>query len=163
MQLKRTCKVCGENFLAIKVTQFFCRRKCFKRDYYQRKKGSIQQEEQHPAYPIKKCNFCGVVSHLTFDPILFPKLFNNWACDACGVPNQIIWENQNSRNSYEVISNIMLTFKGTSISMQETKYQIYRIPISDPMLGNSSVVVMTCDVMNILDLQKKDRKKITFS
>ena len=161
MRIKRTCKVCGDSFSAIKATQFFCRRKCFKRDYYLRMKAKEVDNVQHPTFPLKKCGFCQVTSMLSFDPLDNPEMFNAWGCPMCGATNKLVWEHQNSPNSYQTISQIL-----ASIQMPQTievQYQTYQIPIQRLGEGNPGVVVMTCETLNILDIQKKNRKKILFS
>lgn len=168
MKINRTCKVCGNSFIAIKITQFFCRRKCFKRDYYLRTKEIIQNKEQNPNYPVKKCNFCNISSQLNFDPVKNPELFDAWACPMCGVSNKVVWRTQSSPKSYEIISCMMVSISqsfSSSVTYNATYQQkeIYKLPIATPGHVNPSIVVMTCDKLNILDLQKKDRKKIVFS
>jgi hypothetical protein len=113
MRINRTCKICGDPYKAIKVTQFFCSRKCFKRDYYLRTKSRIQEREQHPTYPIKKCGYCLVSSMLNFDPLDSPDMFNAWGCPACGATNKLVWEHQNSPNSYQIISGILIQKSNT--------------------------------------------------
>jgi glutaredoxin len=143
------------------VTQFFCSRKCFKRDYYVRIKGHQDEEENHPQFPIKKCGYCKKDSRLNFDPIKNQDKFNAWGCPNCGVTNQLIWENQNRPNSYQMISQILVTF--TMNMQQEPQYQTYHLPINRPENGNPDIVVLTCETLSIQDIQKKDRKKIIFS
>ena len=165
MRIKRTCKICGDEFSAIKTTQFFCSRKCFKRDYYLRTKSKIVDTQLNPTYPIKKCSFCFESARLNFDPMRTPELFNAWGCPHCGATNQLIWEHQNNPNSYQIISKLLISMQLTApITQQaEIQYQKYQIPIQRLEQGNPSVVVLTCETLNILDIQKKNRKKIVFS
>ena len=107
MKLQRNCKVCNKSFTAIKETQRFCRRRCFKRDYYLRIRKRILEELANPVFPEKKCAFCLQVSVLDFDPIKFPKLFNNFSCPNCNVPNTVVWTFSHRSNSYQIISEIM--------------------------------------------------------
>ena len=74
MEIKRQCKVCGVDFIAIKSTQFFHSRKCFKKDFYSRLKAKKADKEQNPVYPSKECGFCSKISRLDFDPIKFFEL-----------------------------------------------------------------------------------------
>lgn len=165
MRISRTCKICGDSFSAIKVTQFFCSRKCFKRDYYVRTKSKIQDTAQNPTYPTKGCAFCQVKSKLNFDPLDNPQLFNAWACPSCGATNQLVWEHQDNPNSYQIISSILLQMATESSKpvQLEVQYQTYQIPIQRLENGNPNVVVMTCETLDILNIQKKNRKKILFS
>jgi len=165
MKINRTCKVCGNEFIAIKTTQFFCRRKCFKRDFYLRKKAEIQDEDQHPSFPIKKCSYCEERSQLTFDPMKDRDKFDSWSCPHCGVTNKLIWEYQNNSNSYQIIGQLIATIKAQTTIIQNTSYQFhtYKLPIPRLEQGNPSIVVMTCEMLSIQDLQRKNRRKITFS
>lgn len=163
MHIPRQCKVCGKQFIAIKRTQFFCCRKCFKRQYYADTQARLQALESKNNYPIKRCCFCNVKSRLNFDPIENPEKFDAWACPHCEVPNPLIWEFQNKFNSHQIIQNILLSVQA-QISFDITpKNQIYNIPITSPEIENPSMIVMTCGTLDILDIQKGNRKKILFS
>ena len=161
MKLKRTCKICGKPFIAIKITQFVCCRKCFKKSYYEKTKARLQEQEQHPNYPIKECSFCEKRAKLNFAPLAYPKLFNAWQCPYCGATNSLIWEHQNNPNSHQIISDILMSM---SVQINTTpQYQTYQLPIMRLEQGNPAFVVMTCESLNILDIQRKNRKKIIFS
>jgi hypothetical protein len=164
MRINRICKICGKPFVAIKSTQFFCCRKCFKRSYYLETKIKLLEKKQNPKYPRKKCDFCGEYSDLDFDPTKDIQRFDNWRCPHCGVSNEIMWKYQTKTDSYQIISNFIVSI-GQQIDINiETKYEVYCLPVRRPEQGNPSIVVMTCDNhMNILDIQKKNRKKILFS
>lgn len=164
MKIKRICKICGVDFIAIKGTQFFHNRKCFKKDYYVRMKSKINDMAQHSDYPTKACSFCQVKAKLNFDPLDNPKLFNAWSCPACGCTNQLIWDHQNSPSSYQIISGILLQMAASSKAViLEVQYQTYQIPIQRLENSNPSVVVMTCETIDILKIQKGNRKKILFN
>jgi DNA-directed RNA polymerase subunit RPC12/RpoP len=165
MRINRRCKICGKQFYAIKITQFFCCRKCFKKDYYFRTKVKLQEEKQNPHYPIKKCSFCSEVSKLNFDPTELPQLFDAWACPYCGATNKLIWEYHGNPNSYQAIKSILVSFK-TQFSQNMSSschYQTYQIPIMKLDSGNPSIIVMTCEKLNITDIQRKNRKRLLFS
>lgn len=104
MKIQRNCKVCETPFLAIKETQQFCERRCFKRDYYLRTRRKMLEELANPTFPKKKCDFCLETSVLDFDPIKFPKLFNNFKCLFCNVSNILVWTHSNNPNSHQIIS-----------------------------------------------------------
>ena len=164
MKLKRRCKVCGSKFTAIKVTQYFCRRQCFKRDYYIRTKNKELEQKQNPSYPKKICSFCNQESTLYFDPVENPEKFNDWECPHCHVPTNLIWKYQNFRDSeqkiYAVLETMQISNTGNS---REIEYQTYYIPIHRLEDADTSVVVMSCDKPDIYEIQRGDRKKITFS
>lgn len=166
MRIKRTCKICGDPFMAIKVTQFFCRRKCFKKDYYLRTKNSLQDREQNPVYPSKECGFCLKMSNLGFDPLELPKRFDTWGCPYCGATNSLVWEHQGNPNSYQIISQILVSIQMFSSAISQPvqpTYRTYNLPISRLEQGNPHIVVLACEKMNIFDIQRSNRKKILFS
>ena len=100
MKFRRTCKFCGKTFTAIKADQYFCCRHCWKRDYCLKKKILSEENDRTGAKPSKRCDFCGEVSTLPFDPLKNPKLFNQWKCPRCGVPVAMLWkyEDEHGRN-----------------------------------------------------------------
>jgi len=163
MKMKRICKICGKSFFAIKVTQFFCCRNCFKKDYYSRTRVRINEEKHNPSYPIKKCNFCSKPSKLNFDPIELPKLFDAWGCPYCGATNKVVWEHHNDPNSHQIIQKMLVSFHSQDSFQKIIQYQTYQLPIKRLEQGNPSIVVMTCEKLNIVDIQRKNRKKILFS
>lgn len=166
MKIHRHCKICGNSFVAIKVTQFFCRRKCFKKDYYLRTKNRIQDREQNPVFPTKECGFCSKVSKLNFDPVDNPKMFDSWECPYCGASNSLVWKHQGNPNSYQIISQVVISFQMFSSSIVHDirpVYQTYQLPINRIEKGNPSIVVLACEKMNIFDIQRNNRKKILFS
>ena len=164
MVLRRHCKICGNTFNAIKATQFFCCRKCFKRDYYNRTKIRNQEKDHNPVYPIKECGFCFKNSSLKFDPIKYPKLYDHWQCPYCGTTNKLIWENQDRSNSYQIISQMISSFQVTIHSENKIiEYQRYNLPVERLEHGNPNIVVLACEKLNIFDIQRKNRKRILFS
>lgn len=166
MQIARRCKICGKEFTAIKLTQFFCCRKCFKKDYYIRTKSRIRDMEQNPSYPSKQCGFCLKFSKMFFDPIKYPKMYDNWGCPYCGATNKIIWDNQENSNSYQIISKILISIQYTKsqlIQQSAPSYKIYQIPVNRLEQGNPHIIVMPCERMNFFEINRRNRKKITFS
>lgn len=168
MKITRKCKTCGDDFSAIKATQFFCSRKCFKKDYYIRTKANIENTENNPHFPIKKCDFCEERSQLTFDPMKNRERYSAWRCPHCGVTNKLIWEYANNINSYSIISKIIISIKLEPVVIEQPKeVTIYRLPVQRPGysigMNNNNIVVMTCDNLDIFEFQKKERKRITFS
>lgn len=87
MKLKRECKICGKKFTAIKNTQFFCQRKCFKKDYYQRTKLKLAEIESRT--PVFTCILCDHSLKLDFDPIKDEVSFGLFICPNCGVPRRV--------------------------------------------------------------------------
>jgi transcription elongation factor Elf1 len=87
MKLKRKCKICGKSFTAIKNTQFFCQRKCFKKDYYQRTKKKLAELEARR--PTFTCAVCDTTTKLDFDPIKDEVSFGLLICTNCGIPRRV--------------------------------------------------------------------------
>jgi hypothetical protein len=101
---------------------------------------------------------------LDFDPIKNPDRFNVWGCPKCGATNNLIWQNQNKPNSYQVISQLLVTVQyemAHSIPVQQ--YLPFKLPIMRPEMGNASILVMACETLTMADIQKKNRKKLLFS
>ena len=166
MKLKRRCKICGEEFIATKTTQFFCCRKCFKKDFYYRTKNHIQDLARNPVFPSKQCGFCLKVSKMDFDPIKYPRMFDHWACPQCGATNKIIWENQDKPNSHQIIGEILLTIQYSQTQIIQQKpaaYRVYQVPVNRLEQANPLVITMPCEKMNFFDINRKDRKRILFS
>ena len=109
MEIRRSCKTCKTSFSAIKTTQLFCSRRCFKRDYYVRTRIRIKEAALNPVFPKIKCGFCNTLISLNFDPLKSPGLFDSWECPNCGVSNQMIWRHQNQPNSYQVVKSLVMT------------------------------------------------------
>ena len=114
MKIQKFCENCKNEFTAIKVTQKFCCRKCFKQDYYLRQQKRIKEELANPVYPIKICPFCEDKFELNFDPIKFPKLFDSMRCPSCNIANELIWKNIEEPNSRQVIQRQLLASLRTS-------------------------------------------------
>jgi hypothetical protein len=92
MKIGRACKTCEVFFQAIKETQFFCSRKCFRKDYYARKR--IENKRERP-FPDYGCENCGRRSPLSFDPLKSPLLFEAYECPFCGETRQERWKARN--------------------------------------------------------------------
>lgn len=90
MKLKKCCKTCGKEFEAIKDGQFFCSRKCFKKDYYQRNRDKIKELEKKR--PVYHCSVCSYPSEMPFDPVKNYSKFSEFACPFCGMPRAIVVE-----------------------------------------------------------------------
>lgn len=92
MYLERNCKICGEPFVAIKQTQLFCQRRCFKKDYYRRTKGRILELRNRRA--SYHCPHCFGMSSLLFDPSINEDAFRGYVCPWCGIPRQVLYDHQ---------------------------------------------------------------------
>lgn len=167
MRINRICKICGNKFVAIKITQFFCCRKCFKKDYYLRTRDRSQEGENQPKYPFKTCLFCEERSQLDFDPVHSPEKFNAWGCPHCGATNKLIWDHQHDYNSYQVISDILVSMEFNTMNFEKNipQFQTFRLPVLRPGQVNNTILVMSCEPMgDFSEIQKgKNKKKLLFS
>lgn len=120
MRIKRKCKNCGQAFMAIKTTQKFCSRKCFKKNYYFLMKKKREYAKAHPVYPVKHCDFCKNVIKLDFDPIKYPRRYDKLECPKCHVTNEMIWQNAYKSNSKQVILDSVKTT--TSAKSEKTPH-----------------------------------------
>lgn len=161
MVIKRICKICGKKFFAIKNNQFFCKRNCFKKDYYIRTKLRLQYCINNPKFPFKRCDFCNEKTQLTFNPKKNPNMFEAWTCPVCGVSNKMIWECQNHLNSYEEIRALLVNIK-TEEHNEPPIYQIYYIPVTQPEQCDSNILTMTCEDIDLVPKKKKKKKKLFY-
>lgn len=83
MKIKRNCETCGVEFWAIKTTQLYESRRCFKKAYYIRQKALMAEEIRLPKYPLYNCGICQHQSALDFDPVKYPKKFEAHKCPHC--------------------------------------------------------------------------------
>jgi len=75
---KRVCRCCGKEFFAKKDKQWYCSKKCFKKDYF------IRRSTMDYGYPTFKCPDCGNTIHLRFDPIKETFFWTEFDCPYCG-------------------------------------------------------------------------------
>lgn len=88
MRIDKKCKVCGTPFTAIKTNQYFCSRKCFKKDYNIRKREErrVDRETNPARFGWLVCSHCGLKSPLPYSPKRYKVKFESYACPGCGVP-----------------------------------------------------------------------------
>lgn len=79
---KIKCKTCGNVFVPKSDKNIFCHRRCFKKDFYHRKKA---EELNNIKFPSFKCPSCSVSIELTFDPVKEDRLWLNFSCPFCQV------------------------------------------------------------------------------
>lgn len=92
MKLERSCKNCGSKFFAKKYKQLFCSRKCFKQDYFKKKKSEFDGK-----FPSFKCSKCLKNTNLNFDPVSDLHKWSQFKCPHCQYPDinlQIIISNE---------------------------------------------------------------------
>ncbi len=91
MRIPRKCKVCETPFVAIKSTQYYCKRACFKHDFYKRTKE--KEDALKNKRPDYNCPVCTNAIPVTFDPVKYPERFDKMACPFCGIPREAIFAN----------------------------------------------------------------------
>ena len=90
MRIQKKCKTCEKEFEAIKDGQFFCSRKCFKKDYYQRNREKLKQLEKRR--PVYTCSVCSHACEMPYDPVKNYSKFNAFNCPFCGMPRAVVVE-----------------------------------------------------------------------
>lgn len=124
MKIERHCKICGDPFTAIKTTQVFCKRKCFKRDYYLRNKAKTDALAMAPVYPKRTCAFCQVMQTIPYDPVKNADKYNKWECVNCGVTNEILWKYQDMPRSYQTISAILTSVHVRPFALEQSEVTV---------------------------------------
>lgn len=77
---KIPCKTCGKVFLPKSDNNLFCERKCFKKDYYHRKKAENLAAQKFPDF---LCPTCGGSIRLDFDPSQDTMQWLDFLCPTC--------------------------------------------------------------------------------
>ena len=80
--VKIICKTCKKLFLPKSEKHIFCTRKCFKKDFYHRKKA---EELSNKKFPTFICPNCQRIVELDFDPVKEQKKWANFSCPHCSV------------------------------------------------------------------------------
>jgi hypothetical protein len=88
MIIKKNCKVCGIEFLAIKTNQYFCCRAHFKVDYNIRKREErkLDRETNPERFGAYICSTCGLRTPLPYSPKRYKTKFETFVCPGCGTP-----------------------------------------------------------------------------
>lgn len=88
MRISKECKVCGTPFVAIKTNQYFCSRKCFKKDYNIRKREErrVDRETNPERFGAYICSHCGLRTPLPYSPKRYKVKFESFVCPGCGTP-----------------------------------------------------------------------------
>jgi len=111
MEIQKFCKTCEKEFTAIKTTQYFCSRKCFRKDYHHRKR---EEELNRPfKFPAFHCQECGRRSLLEFDPAKDMELFDAYRCPYCDYSVRYGWEHRHKTT--EIRMTTFGTFSSTSL------------------------------------------------
>lgn len=106
---------------------------------------------------------------LDFDPVTHPHEFDHWFCPHCGASNEMIWRNQNKSNSYQIISELLITFQATieyaaDYDAPKKQMEIYRLPVVRPEAVEIATLLLTYgSLINMKDVRKNNRKRILFS
>ena len=79
---KISCKTCSKSFFPKSEKNIFCSRRCFKKNYYHRKKA---EELNNIKFPMFKCPSCKRNIELNFDPVLDDRRWLNFSCPFCKI------------------------------------------------------------------------------
>ena len=74
------CKTCGEMFMPKSPKNVFCTRKCFKKNFYHRKKAENLNAKKFPSFI---CPSCGKKVDLDFDPLTNNGKWTQFQCPFC--------------------------------------------------------------------------------
>lgn len=96
MKIPKICsnQRCRNPFIAIKATQQWCSRSCFKKSYYLRQKAELEKEERRTKRYQFNCEICGNSSDIGGNVIKSPQLLTRHICPWCGIPRQALWEHR---------------------------------------------------------------------
>ena len=75
------CKTCKEEFTPKSERNIFCSRKCFKKDFYHRKKA--EELISIKTFPCFICPSCGNKVQLEFDPVKEGQNWLDFVCPGC--------------------------------------------------------------------------------
>lgn len=84
------CGTCGNEFRPHRENNIYCKRKCFKQAYYQRKKA----EEKELSNPIYKCPICRTQQEITFNIMKDKVMWDEYICTNCKVPRITLMRSQ---------------------------------------------------------------------
>ncbi len=128
-----------------------------------------EEEVLNKKYPIKECPYCEEESMLDFDPVTHPHEFNHWFCPHCGASNEMIWRNHHNSNSYQIITELLVTFHATveyaaDNDTPQRQLDLYRLPLIRPEAIEIATILLTYGQMvDMKDMRKNNRKRILFS
>lgn len=74
------CKTCGKIFFPKSERNKFCSRRCFKKDFYHRKKAEELSAQKFPEFVCPKC---GQDIILGFDPTKDTMRWLHYSCNGC--------------------------------------------------------------------------------
>jgi len=77
MKVKRICKNCGHEFIATKVKQWHCSKRCFKHTYFQ------EVQSKNYGFPKFKCPDCDRLIDIKIDPTKDEFFWTNYKCPYC--------------------------------------------------------------------------------
>lgn len=93
------CKTCKKMFMPKSEKNVFCNRRCFKKDFYHRKKA---EELNNIKFPIFLCPSCHRAIELTFDPVKDERLWMDFSCPFCRVLMINVWEEVVAQDSSNI-------------------------------------------------------------
>ena len=87
--VKIRCKMCHIFFLPKSQKNIYCKRSCFKKAFYHRKK---TEELNNIKFPIFKCPSCSRNIELGFDPLREDNRWLDFKCPFCNVLMVCVWD-----------------------------------------------------------------------
>jgi len=77
----------------------------------------------------------------------------------------MIWKYSDNTNSQQIINNVLEQNSHIISQTPAPQYKVYCLPILRPEQDERTIVSLACyeTTFNILEIQKSNRKKITFS
>ena len=87
--------------MGIKTTQYFCSRKCFKKDYNARKREErkVDRETNPARFGWYNCTACGARTPLPYSPKRYKVKFETYECPECHLPR--FKDPENMRTDWE--------------------------------------------------------------
>lgn len=119
MRIARKCKVCDVAFQAIKNTQLFCSRRCFKIDYSRRKKTEKAVENARVKVYDYACGICNRRSEMPFNPVKEQQRFAAYICPFCGIPRQTIWTHRYDSTFFFGTGTVQYIVSSAIVSQQQ--------------------------------------------
>ena len=86
---KRKCPTCGIFFLPKSDKNIFHNRRCFKKNYYYRKK---TEKLSNIKFPVFLCPNCTKKIELSFDPVKEHHKWEQFSCPFCSILMISVWE-----------------------------------------------------------------------
>jgi len=88
--VKIPCATCGTMFLPKSYKNLYCKRSCFKKHFYHKKKEEDLKKKKFPSF---KCPNCKKMIDLNFDPLIDDIKWTHFECPFCRTLMINVFEN----------------------------------------------------------------------